>query len=323
MDRPGAPEGPTAAGPTDEAATRLPDGEPSPPARVVPLRDSALGALGVAAPVLSRPEILWLPTVLTLLFAVPQVLILPDAFFTSQAIGGTMTPQEANAFFAEFQRQMWSFLAVTVIETLLLLPFVTAITYRLAFDFLDGRPADPLGGDPVGTGLRVLVASLIVMAVFAAFFVAGGLIVTLLVASGAVIFLLLLLPILIVFAVIVFLRLLPVAALVVQGQGAVVSVQRAWSMTEGQVLRIFRWSLVVWLVAVVAGLVTQLLTQVGALVVPVRVAYLLSAVVQGPLQVVTAVVVTLLVRLLQHGPSEDVPVRSIGPDWGAPPPPPV
>jgi hypothetical protein len=322
MDQPGAPDEPRAAGPTAEA-TPPPDGESAPPTRVVPLRDSALGALGIAAPVLSRFQILWLPTVLTLLYAVPQVLILPDAFFTSRAIGGTMTPDEASAFFVEFQRQMWSFLAVTVIETLLFLPFVTAITYRLAFDFLDGRPTNPLGGDPVGTGLRVLVSSLIVMAVFAAFFLAGGLIFTLLVASGAAVFLLLLMPILIVFAVIVFLRLLPVATLVVQGQGAVESVQRAWSLTEGQVVRIFRWGLVVWLVALVGGLATELLTQVGALVAPVRVAYLLSAVVQGPLQVVTAIVLTLLVRLLQHGPSEDAPVRSIGPDWGAPPPPSV
>jgi len=313
MDLRGAPDEPTSEGPATEAA----------PTERVPLRDSALGALGIAAPVLSRPEILWLPIVLAVLFAVPQVLILPDAFFTSQVLDGTMTPEEARDLITEFQQQMWTYLAVTVIETVLVLPFVTAITYRLAFDFLDQRPAKPLGGHPVGTGLRVLVASLIVMSVMAAFLVAGGLIFTLLVASGADIFLLLLMPVLIAFAVIVFLRLLPASVLVVQGQGAVEGVQRAWSMTEGQVVRIFRWGLAVLLVVVIGALASQFLTQAGALVVPVRFAYLLAAVVQGPLQVITAIVVTLLVRLLQHGPTEDVPVRSIGPDWGAPPPPPV
>jgi hypothetical protein len=313
MDQPGAPDEPTAEGLTSEAA----------PTRVVPLRDSALGALGIAAQVLSRPDILWLPIVLAFLFALPQVLILPDAFFTSQVLDGTMTPEEARALFVQFQQQMWSYLAITVIETVLFVPFVTAITYRLAFDFLDGRPANGLGGDPVGTGLRLLVASLIVMAVMAAFLVAGVLIFTLLAFSGAGIFLLLLLPILIAFAVIVVLRLVPTSVLVVQGERPVEGVQHAWSMTEGQVVRIFRWGLAVLLVGVVGALASEFLTQAGALVVPVRFAYLLSAVVQGPLQVVTAIVLTLLVRLLQHGPSEDVPVRSIGPDWGAPPPPPV
>jgi len=311
MDQPAAPP---------QEPTTDPDGSP---ARHVPIRDSALGALGIATPALTQPVFLWAPIVLTVLLTVPQVLILPDAFFTSQAVGGTMTPEEARAFLDAFERQMGTFLLVTVIEALLFVPFVTAILYRLALDFLDGRPANPLAGDPIGTGLRILGSSLIVMAVFAAFFIAGGLIVALLVTSGAGIFLLLLLPILIGLAVIVFLRLLPVAPLVVQGRGPLESVQTAWSMTDGQVLRIFRWALVIWLVALLGGVATQLVTQLGALVMPVRVAYLLSALVQGPLQLVTAIVLTLLVRLLQHGPSEDVPARAIGPDWGAPPPPPV
>jgi hypothetical protein len=149
------------------------------------------------------------------------------------------------------------------------------------------------------------------------------LIVALLVTSGAGIFVLLLLPILLVLGGIVVLRLLPVTPLVAQGMGAIEGVRHGWSISEGHVLRIFRWTLVIGLIAAVGGVATQLVTQIGAMVVPVRIAYLLASLVQGPLQVVTAIVLTLLVRLLQHGPSEELPARSIGPDWGAPPPPPV
>ena len=126
-------------------------------------------------------------------------------------VGRPVTPAEARAFFDTIQQQMAPFVLVSLIETFVILPFVTVITYRLAFDFLDGRAPDPFGETFVATGVRVLLASIVVTAVFAGFLVAGGLIFALLVTSGAGVFLLLLLPILLVFASIVYLRLLPVS----------------------------------------------------------------------------------------------------------------
>ena len=321
MDQPGTPTEPLEPGePIADVTTAAPDA--TPPSRpAVPIRDSALGALGIAAPVLLRPAFLWLPTLLAVLLSVPGILLIPDAFFTGPLSGRQLTPAEARAFFDTIQQQMAPFVLVSLIETFVILPFVTVITYRLAFDFLDGRAPDPFGETFVATGLRVLFASIVVTAVFAGFFVAGGLIFALLVTSGAGVFLLLLLPILLVFASIVYLRLLPVSPLVVAGDGAIEGVQHAWSMSDGQVLRMFRWALVIALAAFAGGIAGEALTQFGALFLPDRLAYLLASLVQGPIQLVTAIMLTLLVRLLQHGPSGEVPVRRVGPDWGAPPPP--
>jgi hypothetical protein len=169
----------------------------------------------------------------------------------------------------------------------------------------------------------MLGSTLVLAAVFAGFLVAGSLIFALLVASGAGIFLLLLMPILIAFAAIVFLRLLPVPPLIVRGDGPVAGVQHAWSMSEGHVLRILRWGLVIWLASFAGGIAGQAVTQLGALVVPLRLAYVLASLVQGPILVVSAIMLTLLVRLLQHGPSEAKPARAVGPDWGAPRRPPL
>ena len=95
----------------------------------VPIRDSALGALGIAAPVLLRPAFLWLPTLLAVLLSVPGILLIPDAFFTGPLSGRQLTPAEARAFFDTIQQQMAPFVLVSLIETFVILPFVTVIAY--------------------------------------------------------------------------------------------------------------------------------------------------------------------------------------------------
>src|SRR4051794_17808140 len=252
MDQPGAPEEPTADA-VDSTPVEAPAPAPT-PSPAVPLRDSALGALGLAAQVLRRPAFLWAPTVLSVLLTMPTVLVIPDAFFTGPMFGQQMSQAEARAFFELVQQQMGPFVLLTVLETLVFVPFLTVITYRLASDFLDGRPADPFGRNLLGDGARMLGSTLVLAAVFAGFLVAGSLIFALLVASGAGIFLLLLMPILIAFAAIVFLRLLPVPPLIVRGDGPVAGVQHAWSMSEGHVLRILRWGLVIWLASFAGGI---------------------------------------------------------------------
>ena len=64
MDQPGTPTEPLEPGkPIADVTTAAPDATPPSPRPAVPIRDSALGALGIAAPVLlPRPAFLWLPT---------------------------------------------------------------------------------------------------------------------------------------------------------------------------------------------------------------------------------------------------------------------
>ena len=107
----------------------------------------------------------------------------------------------------------------------------------------------------------MLIASIVVTAVFAGFLVAGGSVFALLVTSGAGVFLLLLLPILLVFASIVYLRLLPGLTAGRRRRRRIDGVQHAWSMSDGQVLRMFRWALVIALAAFGGGIAEEALTQ--------------------------------------------------------------
>ena len=308
-------------GPIDQTEPPALDAAPdTPPASAhLPIRDSATAAITAALPVVLKPGYIWLPTLLSLVIAVPTFLLVPREFFAGPAAGQAMTPEEARAFLEGMMASLPLFLAVVLVLTILFAPLVTAVTYSLANDYVDGRPPDPVPANIVALAGRMLGTTLVLLGVSLVFALAGALIFGLLASSGAGLFILILLPILAVFGVIVFLRLLTVPVLVVQGLGVIQAVQAGWSMTEGHVQRIFRWGFAVWLVGLGVGIAAQLLVQLGATVLDARIAILATTVIQAPFAMVTAIVITMLTRLLQHGPTAPEPTRVMGPDWGTPP----
>jgi hypothetical protein len=300
-------------------ATEPPPADAAPRPPHLPIRDSAVAAVTAALPVMLRPSYIWLPTLLTLVISIPTFLLLPRQFFTGPAMGQAMTPAEARALVDQMLASLPLVVGSALLLGILFAPFVTSVNYSLAADYVEGRPPDPIPANIVSLAGRMLGASLILFGVGLVFALAGALIFGLLAASGAGLFILLLLPILVVFGVIVFLRLLPVPVLVVQGRGVMDAVQTGWAMTEGHVQRIFRWGFVLWLVGLAVGIAVQLIVQLGSTFLDPRLAALASTIIQAPFALVIAIVITMLTRLLQHGPTAPEPARVVGPDWGAPP----
>ena len=106
-----------------------------------PPRDSVLDALGYAFRVLGKPAFLWAPILLYVIVALP-LLALPGLNGTAPAF---TTQAELEAYIRSFAPTF----AATFILGIVLGPVATAVTYRLARQYVDGEPPDPFGP---GTG---------------------------------------------------------------------------------------------------------------------------------------------------------------------------
>jgi hypothetical protein len=257
-----------------------------------PSRDSVLEALQGAFGVLARPGFLWAPVLLTAITAIPLVALTavsgtPDAF-TSQA--------ELEAFLRAFAPT----LAATILLGLALGPIASAVTYRLAAQYLDGAAPTPVAPGLIGLAWRFLLQGL----AFGALGLVGVILVGLLfiesqAVAGLVLASLITTIVTIVLFVAVGLRLAVAPALLVAGAGPIESMNRSWELTRGRGGRVFRWFFATGLILGIAVSILGAVVDVAfkALGQP-ALGQLLGAALAAPFSIVSAIVLVTLARHL-------------------------
>ncbi len=277
-----------------------------------PPRDSVLDTLGYAAGILAKPGFLWAPMVLT------AITVIPLAFMPGLDgnVRSFATREDVDAYFRAFV----PVIAVSALLGIVLGPLVTAVSFQLARQFLDGEPPRPFAPGVVDLALRffLLTVTFILLAAAGAIaIVAGWFLLRELIGFGVAILVCTVVALVAYFAVAV--RLAPSAALLLSGAGPVEAIKLSWELTRGQFGRVFRWLLVmVVVIAVTSGVIAAV---VGAVFVALGLQGLgsvVGAAVAAPVNLLTAVVLIRLTLVLSN-PNQPPPPAPPLPDWMNPP----
>jgi MFS family permease len=274
-----------------------------------PQRDSVLDALGYAARVLGKPGFLWAPILLYVIVALP-LLALP---------GMNGRPPPTFATQAEVESYIRTYIPTLVASLVLgivLGPVASAVTFRLADQYIEGESPDPFGAGAGNLAWRFFLQTLVLTGVVIAFILACVIVFAVLqaiVGLGLAILLTFIAGFVAYLLGAVRIGLAPVMLL--RGAGPVESIERSWQITKGQFGRVFRWFVVTFLIigiasAVIGGVVSAFLGALGL----VAVAQVLASALAAPFVVMGAIVFLLLVRLLSS-PLPPPPPAAALPDW--------
>jgi hypothetical protein len=277
-----------------------------------PLRDSVLHTLGYAAGVLRKPGFLWAPMVLI------AIMVLPLAFLPG--MDGRLPSFATQADVDAYVRAFLPVLATSALLGIVLGPLVTAVTFQLGRQYLDGESPRPFAAGIVDLALKyfLLTVTYILLAVGGVLVLAAAFVVLQAIAGiGAAILFCVIAAFVAYFAIAV--RLAPASVLLLLGSGPVESIKASWELTRGQFGRAFRWLLVTALVIGIASGVTA--AVVGAVLGALgfqALGQILGAAVAAPVNVMAAIALIRLALLLSN-PNQPPPPPPPLPDWMNPP----
>lgn len=276
-----------------------------------PPHDSVLDALGYAFRVVGKPGFLWAPALLYALLMIPLVPLMAMPGM-SGAPPTFATQDEVDSYFRTF---IPVFL-VTGVVSLVVTPVLSAVTYRLAQQYIDGEEPRPFGPGIVGLALRYFLQILVFAGLVIASFLALAVVFVVLQAIAGVG-----LAILVCFVggsiayVYVALRLYLAPALLLSGAGPVQAVRMSWELTRGHMGRVFRWLFVSGLVVGIAGgLIGAAFGAIFAVAGQPILGQVIGTIVAAPFALVATIVTVLLVRLLSNPSPPPPPVPAL-PDW--------
>lgn len=277
-----------------------------------PLRDSVLDTLGYAAGILAKPGFLWAPILLTAIMATPLAFM--------PGLDGNVPSIATQADLHAYLRAFVPTIALSALLGIVLGPLVTAVSFQLARQFIDGEPPNPFAPGVVDLALRfflltvtfVLLAAAGTAAIVAAFFLLQGFI-----GFGLAILLCTIAAVVAYFAVGV--RVAPSAALLLSGAGPVEAIKLAWELTRGQFGRVFRWLLVmVIVIGVTSGVVAAAAGAVFGATGLIGLGQLVGAALAAPVNLLAAIVLIRLTLVLSN-PNQPPPPPPALPDWMNPP----
>jgi hypothetical protein len=274
-----------------------------------PVRDSVLQAIGYAARVLTMPRFWLVPLVLSAISAAPLLLMpLPPGM-------GGYTPATTPAELEGYFRAFIPFLAASVLLSLVIGPFLFATSYRLAQQYVDGQDPNPWGPGIVALAGRFLLFALTLLLLYLG---ASLLLIALYVVTqaivGAGLAVVIVLLIFMVATLILVIRLSLSPAMLLSGSGPIAALRQSWELTRGHFGVAFRWlfvstMLIGIVVAVIGGAVGLVFGSIGQPFV----GQVVTTVVAAPANVMQAIVIILLARLLS-GPIEAPPPAPM-PEW--------
>jgi hypothetical protein len=283
-----------------------------------PVRDSALDAIGYAVRVLAKPGFLWVPIVLSVITSLPLLAMpLPPSFADPTPTFSTRAEFDAyfQAGFASYVQAIIPVIATSTLLGLVLGPFLSAITFRLGAQYVDGQEPSPFGAGLVSLAWRFFVFTVLIVGLYLG---AAVLIVAFVAVAQAILGMGL--TILIVFLValigtlILGIRLALTPVVLLTGVGPIAALKRSWALTRGRFGITFRWLFVTGLLlAITSGLIGAAIGLVfEGLRVP-QVGQLIVGALTGPVLVIQAIVLILLTRVLS-GPIE-APLPPPVPTW--------
>ena len=277
-----------------------------------PPRDSVLDTLGYAAGILAKPGFLWAPIVLTAITVIPLVFM--------PGLDGNVPSFATRADVEAYFRAFVPTIALTALLGIVIGPLVTAVSFQLARQFLDGEPPRPFAPGVVDLALRFflltvtffLLAAAGSIAIVAAWFLLRELI-----GFGLAFLICTIVAVVAYFAVAI--RLAPSVALLLSGAGPIEAIKLSWELTRGQFGRVFRWLLVlVVVIGVASGVIAAV---VGAVFVALGfrgLGSLVGAAVAAPVNLLAAVALIRLTLVLSN-PNQPPPPAPPLPDWMNPP----
>lgn len=277
-----------------------------------PSRDSVLDTLGYAAGVLTKPGFLWGPMVLT------AIMVIPLAFMPGMdgSVPSIATQADLDAYFRAFV----PIIAASALLGIVLGPLVTAVSFQLGRQYLDGEPPQPFAPGIVDLALRffLLTVTYFLMAAAAMIaIVAVVLVLRYIVDLGPAILIGALVAFVAYFAIAV--RLAPSAALLLSGAGPVESIKLSWELTRGQFGRVFRWLLVtVLVIGITSGVVAAVVGAVFGALGLLGLGQVVGAAVAAPVNLLAGIVLIRLTLLLSN-PNQLPPPPPPLPDWMNPP----
>ena len=271
-------------------------------------RDSVLDTLGYAAGILAKPGFLWAPMVLTAIMTIPLA-FMPGL---DGNVPSFATRADVDAYFHAFV----PILAASALLGIVLGPLVTAVSFQLARQFLDGESPRPFAPGIVDLALRfflltvtfILLAAAGTIAILVAWFLLRELI-----GFGLAILVCTIVALVAYFAVAI--RLAPSAALLLSGAGPIEAVKLSWELTRGQFGRVFRWLLVmVLIIGVTSGVIAAVVGAVFGAIGFLGLGQVVGAAVAAPVNLLAAIVLIRLTLLLSN-PNQPPPPPPPLPDW--------
>lgn len=273
-----------------------------------PPRDSVLGALGYAFRILAKPGFLWAPILLYVVLGLPLLGL--------TGISGTpptfTTAAEIEAYFRTFIPVF----AATIVVGIIIGPIASAVSFRLARQYVQGEPPDPVGPGTGNLAWRFFLYGLAITGLVIVFVLACVIVFALLQAilPAALAVLIIVIGGLVI-GVVVELRIALAPVLLLEGAGPVESIRRSWQITKGHLGRVFRWLFVTGLIiAIVSALIGGLIGAVLGALGLIAIGQLISTAVAAPFTVIQAIVVVLLLRVLTSPEAPARPEASL-PEW--------